>query len=434
MTYQCNLNCVFCYNPLRDKTISINAIDSLVKRIAEFKIPQIYLIGGEPSILGVDKLNEYIEILSQTSSVTIVTNGYIKLKGISNKLANMAVSLHGYDQESHEIFNGVKGSYNRAVESIKYYKSLGLNVRCVVVLSGHNYNTIGKILLNCINAGVDEIYIDRYEDGGIGASNSANMKLKPTNNQFREALSQIIEVRNLNLIPKNNIAFGTAIPFCVDTRLFSEGLLSTCTAGTGFCAVNPNGEVRLCNQSEVIYGNIFDEDIDIIWSPERTCNYRSLDWVEEPCKSCRMLDACQSGCRVDANCKKPFTIDYALRDEDDPIIKENIELINKEKLVRKMLYESFEPEVNIKTNFFKANRFLRVNEYKDNFYVVAQFQGSRIGEAEFDILKYILTKSAFNLCELINKFKEYQEDSIQQLLHILLFIGAIEKVESEEVV
>ena len=84
LTYQCNLNCVFCYNSLREKIYNIKDIDRLVRRVAEFKIPQVYLIGGEPSILGVSKLNEYIELLSATSSVTIVTNGFIKLMQIAS--------------------------------------------------------------------------------------------------------------------------------------------------------------------------------------------------------------------------------------------------------------------------------------------------------------------------------------------------------------
>lgn len=96
LTYQCNLKCIFCYNPLRNKEINQETLEKIVDRVCEFKIPQVYLIGGEPSVLGVETLNRYIDKLSKTSSVTIVTNGFIKLVGISNKLAVMAVSLHGY--------------------------------------------------------------------------------------------------------------------------------------------------------------------------------------------------------------------------------------------------------------------------------------------------------------------------------------------------
>lgn len=433
LTYQCNLNCVFCYNSLREKIYNIKDIDRLVRRVAEFKIPQVYLIGGEPSILGVSKLNEYIELLSATSSVTIVTNGFIKLKGISNKLANMAVSIHGYDADSHEKFNGVQGSFQRALESIKYYKSQGLNVRCVTVLSGQNYSYIGEILKTAISAGVDEIYIDRYEDGGIGATNSSVLSLKPTNQQFREALSQIIEIRNQGLLPPEKIAFGTAIPFCMDARMFSENLLSSCMAGTNFCAVTPTGDLRLCNQCNKVYGNVFEDDIDVIWAKERTSDYRDMKWVSYPCNTCKLLSVCQAGCRVDANSQQTYCIDYALRDNLDDTIKKNIAKINKGELVpqspyldshlRKDIWEEFEVE----TDHFVCDKFLRINEYKNTFYMVTQFQGIKLGEDEYKLLEFCMHKQSFTCLELFTQFDDYDEQSILEFIQLLLFLNAIKK-------
>lgn len=426
LTYQCNLNCIFCYNPLRNKAFNIEKLNKIVDRVCEFKIPQVYLIGGEPSVLGVDILNKYIEKLSETSSVTIVTNGFIKLEGISNKLAVMAVSLHGYDAESHERFNGVKGSYDKAIESIKYYKSLDLNVRCVVVLNGYNYNIIGRILENCINAGVDEIFIDRYEDGGIGASNSNQYTLKPTNEQFREALTQIIEVRNKEYIPKEHFGFGTAIPFCIDKRMFEEHMLSTCGAGTQFCAVTPEGDLRICNQSNLVYGNILEKDIDEIWSDTNIGNFRNLEWVEEPCKSCRLMSVCQGGCRVDANCKKPFTIDYAMRDEKDPVVEQNIKDINNQILDFISDYELDKDSIELnRDGVYSIDKFLRLNKYKNEFYIVTQFNGANIGENEAAILKYILEKGNFNIKELTSYFSGFEEQSIIELLKITYYIGGI---------
>ena len=83
---------------------------------------------------------------------------FIKLEGISTNLAVMAVSLHGYDAEVMNNSMGLREAMKKALDSIRYYKSIGLNVRCVVVLSGYNYNVMDKILLNCIKAGADESF------------------------------------------------------------------------------------------------------------------------------------------------------------------------------------------------------------------------------------------------------------------------------------
>ncbi|WP_290140564.1 radical SAM/SPASM domain-containing protein [uncultured Dubosiella sp.] len=431
LTYNCNLNCVFCYNPNRNKKIDFQKLDKIIDRISSFNIPQVYLIGGEPSLLGTEKLNEYIEKLSINSSVTIVTNGFITLKGISNKLANIAVSLHGYDAKTHERFNGVEGSYEHAIKSIQYYKSRGLNVRAVVVLSAMNYNIIGKILLRCIEAGVDEIFIDRYEDGGIGASNSNKFDLKPTNNQFREGLTQIIEVRNMELINKEKIGFGTAIPFCVDERLFSESLLSSCGAGTDFCAVTPDGNLRICNQSKVVMGNILDENIEDIWRTQAIQEYRDLNWVDSPCKECRLLSECIGGCRVDENCNKNFVIDYAIRDDNDEIMRKNQENINQGKLNPTYFIENFSPKkINDNDKYF-VDRFTHINRTENQYFLVTQFSSARIGRIEYQVIEQLINRKEFSFREICECFFEYEEEGIENLFNQLLFLNAIRKVEND---
>src|SRR3990167_3355634 len=119
MTYACNEKCIFCYNPERAKLGDLSTIDRLVRSVAESQIPHVYLIGGEPSLLPVEKLNEYIELLSKHSSVTIVTNGLRRLKDISSKLACFGVPIHGANAETHEFLNQSKESFQKTLATIK---------------------------------------------------------------------------------------------------------------------------------------------------------------------------------------------------------------------------------------------------------------------------------------------------------------------------
>lgn len=424
LTYACNLNCPFCYNPKRDNKIDIHKIDNLVNKISEIGIPHVYLIGGEPTILGVKKINEYINKLSKKSSVVLVTNAYERMENLSDKLAYIGISLHGYNMLSHEKVNNVKGSYNRTLDNIKYYKSIGIRIRCVIVLTGINYNIIDKLILRCILAGADEIFIDRYEDGGIGSKNSSKLGLKPSNDQFREALTKIINVRNMNLISKESISFGTAIPFCVDSRLFEENLLSFCGAGLDFCAVNPDGELRICNQSEHSYGNIFDKDIDEIWNDRNLNSYRDYSWLSEPCKSCKLVDVCQAGCRVDANCGDDYCVDYAVRENIDKEILDNIDAINKGEL-KYVNVENNRLDIDLNNKYLCISDYLKVNEYKDEIYMVTRYQGVNIGRYEYDIISYLLETEIFTLDELYSKFKQFDHNSIQNFINLLLNIEAV---------
>lgn len=85
LTYACNADCIFCYNPENILIRDFKKTDQIVESVAKSQIPHVYLFGGEPSLFPVKKLNEYIEILSPHSSVTIVTNGIIRMEGISKK-------------------------------------------------------------------------------------------------------------------------------------------------------------------------------------------------------------------------------------------------------------------------------------------------------------------------------------------------------------
>ncbi len=432
MTYECNQNCIFCYNPHRGDGTDLQVVDSIVCKVAEAKVPHVYLIGGEPSMISTMKLNEYIDVLDKTSSVTIVTNGYKTLKGISDKLACIAVPLHGYNSETHEMVNGKSGSFEKTIESIKYYASLEVDLRCVIVLTGYNFDTISQIIDLAVNLGVDSIYIDRYEDGGIGAANSSNLRLKPSLGEFRQALGDIIEAKKRHITLKGGIHFGTAIPFCVDERMFYEEMISSCGAGTTFCAINNCGDVRVCNQSDMVFGNILETSIIDIWNSDEMNKYQDLQWVQEPCKSCRLLEDCQCGCRVDTNCSCEFCIDYAVREMDD-IIEANIKRINNGDLSwGKGAILANQHAVRAPGRTFVKSRYLKLNTYGQDDYVVTQYQATQVGPDESTIVRFILSQERSSEIALRYRFPEFEEDSLGLLVSQLLYIGAIQWEEDKK--
>ena len=283
MTYACNSKCIFCYNPGRSNVIDYSKIDKIVKKVAEAQIPHVYLIGGEPSLLKTEKLNEYIDLLSKHSSVTIVTNGLIYKKGLSKNLACIGIPLHG-NKKTHEMLTGIKGSYEKVIESIKNYVKEGFDVRCIPVLMSVNYNQMYEIIKLAKKLRMESVFVDRFESGGIGSREAS--RLKPSLSQFKDALTQMIKAREEFKIP---VGFGTAIPFCLDERLITEDMWADCGVGVSFAAINPNGDLRICNQSNIVYGNVLKESIEEIWNKKELDQFRNLRWVEKPCKKCPCL-------------------------------------------------------------------------------------------------------------------------------------------------
>lgn len=419
MTYACNEKCIFCYNPERAKLGDLSVIDSIVQSIASSQIPHVYLIGGEPSLLPVEKLNEYIEALSEHSSVTIVTNGLKRLKGISSKLACFGVPIHGSNATTHEFLNQSPKSFEKTLSTIRYYVSEGHDVRCIPVLTGYNYDQIYEIIALAANLGMESIYVDRYEDGGIGATNSNDRHLKPTTHQFQEAVGQIIRAKEDFSIFGGRIGFGTAIPYCIDERMITEGITSNCGVGTYFCAINPQGDFRMCNQSQLVFGNVLKEPIERIWNKTSLDVFRDLSWVDEPCRSCELLLDCTGGCKVDSNCSDKFCIDYAVRGLSKPVSE----------LTAKVRHRSSYNDYPINYRIFRKNRYMKIIDRYPEKFLVTRYQTVKLDAMALKMAEAITQQAIVNEHHLVRLFSDMvKEADVRFFVNQMIQVGAFDSL------
>jgi radical SAM protein with 4Fe4S-binding SPASM domain len=383
VTYACNERCIFCYNPERAKLGDLSRIDEIVASVAESQIPHVYLIGGEPSLLPVSKLNEYIELLSDHSSVTIVTNGLRRLEGISSKLACFGVPLHGANAETHEFLNQARGSFAKTLDNIRYYVDQGFDVRCIPVLTGYNYDQMYDIIGLASELGMESVYVDRYEDGGIGSTNSNDRDLRPTAEQFHVSVGQIADAKRDFPSFGGRVGFGTAIPYCLDERMITAGITSNCGVGTYFCAVNPNGEFRMCNQSQLVFGKLPDDRIEDIWNRAHLDIFRDLSWVGEPCNSCELLLDCTGGCKVDTNCSNQFCVDYAVRGLSRPVSD----------LLSEVQHPTPSQQYPSEYRAFRKNRYMKLTVRYPEKFLVTRYQTVKLDEMALIMSKKIGQKN-----------------------------------------
>lgn len=413
-TYSCNSKCIFCYNPRRGESFNKEKIDLIVKSIYESWVPHVYLIGGEPSVLGVDQLNTYIDFLAKRSSVTIVTNGLIRLEGLSKNLACIGMPIHG-NERIHEKHTGMVGGYNKSIETAKYYVNRGFDVRCIPVLTAWNFDQMYDIIGVAKQLGMESVFVDRFEDGGIGNKNSS--ELKPSIDQFKTALGQMILARDDFAIP---VGFGTAIPYCLDERLITENMFANCGAGITFCAVNPDGSVRLCNQSEIIYGNVLKEPIEQIWQKKQLDDFRNLLWVKEPCASCTLLTDCLCGCKVDSSCSASYCIDYAVRGMNSKFL----DVVPKKVPEPEML-----SEYPSQYRLFVLDRYTKLNEFHSEKYLVTRYQTIKIDDTAIEIIRAIINGETDEK-SLIARFEDtINEKEIRSFLTKLSVVDAIRFID-----
>lgn len=415
LTYACNERCIFCYNPEHAKLGDLSSIDRLVRSVAESQIPHVYLIGGEPSLLPVEKLNEYIELLAPHSSVTIVTNGLRRLEGVSSKLACFGVPLHGANADTHEFLNQTKGSFEKTLETIRHYVSEGHDVRCIPVLTGYNFDQMYDIIGIAANLGMESIYVDRYEDGGVGAVHSGSHHLKPTAEQFRTAVGQIIQAKHDFKSFGGRVGFGTAIPYCLDERMITEGITSNCGVGTYFCAINPKGEFRMCNQSQLVFGVLPDEPIEAIWNKPALDIFRDLSWVDEPCRSCELLLDCTGGCKVDSNCSDKFCIDYAVRGLSKPVAE----------LVAQVEHRAPAKAYPEAYRIFRPNRYMKLTTRYVEKFLVTRYQTVKLDVMALEMAQAILNEPITDEQTLIARFADRVDEHESRL-----FVSRMLQVEA----
>ena len=432
ITYACMEDCLMCYNPTRTKVSQRDKdiVWEIVRSLGQSRVPHTYLIGGEPTY-GYSKteLQDYVEFLSDNgSSVTLVTNGQIRLKGMTQRLACYGVSIHGADAETHDSITRVRGSWKRAIETARHYVEEGHDVRIIPVVLGRNHDQMYRIAEIAWAIGAEAIYYDTYEPGGIGEENShvEGLRLQPTYAELKTAIGQIIKAHD-DFPFKGSIGLGTALPYCFDEGLVERGMLANCGVGSYFSAITNVGDFRICNQSKMGFGNVRQTPIEDIWmSSDIDTHFRSLQWVEEPCSSCPVLEECGGGCKVDEGCASgEFCIDRVVRG-----LSPDLKLRLQQSDIRRAAPK---PEAPAAWRKFRLNRYFALTgRYADrgDIFFKTRYQTVRIGENEKTILESMQEAGGtVHEGDLVHAYRGQVDEA-----EIRRFVNGLERVDAIDLV
>ena len=300
----CNLNCIYCYNHWkrepRQNHIEYShrkAKKSLQKLFQQTKVKRISFTGGEPL------LNRYVEELIlisklNNSKVTIISNGnsqkddnYVHLKKLDVDL--LMFPMHSASRELHDEMTAVKGSWDKSYESILCAMSLGIYVVPVIVLTKVNYKEVRKTLVFLNSLSLKRISVNRYNIGGAGL-NSNNVSL--SHSELRETFSTINETaKEFNLMISSNVC----TPYCVIDPDNYPNLFFGSFGSDQYkrpITLDTEGNIRACNHSPVIAGNIYKNDIFEILESDYIRSWNTTR--PDHCSTCSVYDKCFGGCRA----------------------------------------------------------------------------------------------------------------------------------------
>ena len=306
VTDACNQCCRFCYNYWRDAGSPIAAPDaalarkSLRKLLSQAVVGTVSFSGGEPLLLG--NIHDLVMAARlRGSNVNILTNGTLLTSDALVNFESLGVGaiqipLLSADSSIHDSLTSLSGSWAKARTALwKVATLMPERAYAVLVITKLNAPSVAETLGLIRDLGVRNVMINRFNVGGMGIRHYRELVLGPEilRQAFADAEAFAAANRDMHFVS------GVCTPACLmNTADYPHILFSGCSTDLSRrpVAVSWRGDVRFCNHSPVVLGNIYDRPIgEILTDPEITARYAT---VPPKCAACPSLKLCNGGCRA----------------------------------------------------------------------------------------------------------------------------------------
>ena len=306
LTQACNQCCRFCYNYWRDGHSPLPAPDpsrarkTLRKLLSQAAVGTISFSGGEPLLLR----NVHDLVLSarfRGTRVNILTNGTLLTPDALENFLHLGVGaiqipVLSYRPEVHEHLTGLKDSWQKAVDALsRVVERLPSGAFAVLVFSKVNAPDIPGTLQLLYDKGVRNVMVNRFNIGGMGLQHTQELVMDAAT--LKKGFADVEAFAATH--PAMRFVSGVCTPLClVDTGAYPHVKFTACSTDFSRRPVTVNylGDVRFCNHSPYVLGNIYRKSIgDILTDPANVARYSVLP---EPCQACSLLKRCGGGCRA----------------------------------------------------------------------------------------------------------------------------------------
>ena len=307
LTDACNQACKFCYNHFKGASgyctpepPDFRVAERTLKRLLnEASIASLSLSGGEPMLM--PRIHDLVlKARFAGANVNVLTNGTL-LKdddiAIFNDLgvAMIQIPILSTDAATHDALTSLSGSWERATTAVRKVAAKRAGwLAPVLILTRQNLATIEPTLELYAELGATNILVNRFNIGGLGIGNARELVMSHA--ELREAFACAnAKLQQLNLRAHS----GVCTPMCVlNPKDYPNITFTHCTTDLRSrpLTVNYRGDVRFCNHSPRVLGNIHDESLDAILERSQSDGYFASRPAE--CAECTLWERCRGGCRA----------------------------------------------------------------------------------------------------------------------------------------
>ncbi len=300
----CNHRCIHCYNldseiqnrPMRH--VDDETVLQCAQKLIDNQVFGVIITGGEPLIKKeltkqvISLLKEHQIRVSLNSNLTLFDDDFIAF--LKEKKVGVLTSCPSAVSSSFAKLVGVD-NYAQFETNLK--KMVAAGVRCTInmVVTKENQHEIRTTAEKMKALGCKSFAATPM---GLNVE-YPRLDLLLTVEEVRQVIADLLWIEKaLGL----KVDVLEALPKCVfpETVLMEKHafLNRKCQAGRTVIAVSCNGDVRPCAHNPYSYGNLLEDDLRDIW--QKMSDWRSAQYVPEPCLDCTWLNRCNGGCRTSA--------------------------------------------------------------------------------------------------------------------------------------
>ena len=312
VTQRCNHTCLHCYNVWQGEPSSpyfhyprselepSQTLHLLGKALDETDCHHVTLTGGEPLLRkDLPILLDYLR--ARNVQVTIISNGRLLTDQTAISLIERGVALFelpllSHQREVHDRLSAAPGAWDAVLSAMTHVRLHHGQVVAAFVGTRLNIGHLYETIKLAFAFGARAIMFNRFNPGGRGRA------------YLHELLPSIEQVRAaLTVAESASVEFGIPIscsipiqPCLIDTSGFPHLGFGYCAVGSehAYYTLDPLGNVRPCNHSTTILGNLFEETFGELVSPQRLNGF--VNALPAMCASCEQGAICRGGCKAAA--------------------------------------------------------------------------------------------------------------------------------------
>lgn len=304
ITYRCNLQCPYCYNPLDlgSQREELGAAEWLrvLDEAAALGILQVGFSGGEPTLRREDLLLLVARATARGMYANLITQGTFLDAGYLDALlgAGLAHVQISFQAPGRELATAMAGTdvLERKVAALRLVATRDVALTLNYVLHRFNHHTISEVIAIAEREGVRRLELANVQFYGWAFANRA--ALMPTREQVSSG-EEIVFAAQERLRGRMEIVY-------VLPDYFAE-LPKPCMHGWGQVAltVTPDGRILPCPAAAAIttlhFPTVRESSLRDAWeTSDAFTRYRGTAWMPEPCRSCDRREIDFGGCRCQA--------------------------------------------------------------------------------------------------------------------------------------